>query len=63
MNIEERLQSKNEVRLASSILRAEATNIVPIIPNHYFSTSSSEIRDMFIDGYFMGAIFTITSGS
>ena len=56
MDIEQRLRSMFEIKLASSILRAEQTEVIPIIPNQYFSTASSEIRDMFIDGYFTGAI-------
>ena len=56
MNTEKELRSRSEAKLHSSILRAEATNVVPVVPHHYFAASSSEIRDMFIDGYFIGTI-------
>lgn len=56
MNTEQRLRSNFEIKLASSIRRAELTDILPIIPNHYFTKASSEIQEMFISGYFIGAI-------
>ena len=56
MTFEESLRSKFEAKLVSSILRAKEMNNVPIIPNHYFTPSLIETRDMFISGYFMGAI-------
>lgn len=56
MNIETELKSRDAARLQSRVVRAQSTRIVPVIPNHYFAAASSEIRDMFIDGYFIGAI-------
>lgn len=56
MKTEQRLRSMFEMKLASLIQRADQTEVIPIIPNHYFSAASSEIREMFIDGYFMGTI-------
>lgn len=56
MNIEKELMSRFKAKLHYSVLRAECTKVVPIIPNHYFAASSSEIREMFIDGYFIGTI-------
>ena len=56
MKTEKQLRSVFEMELASSIQRADKTEVIAIIPNHYFSAASSEIREMFIAGYFMGAI-------
>jgi hypothetical protein len=56
MSIEKVLRSRNEAKIHFCVLRAQETRVVPIIPNHYFTASSSEIRDMFIDGYFIGTI-------
>ena len=44
------------MRLDSSVQRAEQTDVVQMIPNHYFSAASAEIREMYIAGYFIGAI-------
>ena len=44
------------MKLASSTQRAVQTDVLPIIPNQYFSVASSEIREMFIAGYFIGSI-------
>jgi len=56
MNIEKELKSRYEAKLHYSVERAKSTKVVPVIPNHYFAASSSEIRDMFIDGFFIGTI-------
>ena len=50
------LRIKFEAKLAASISRAKKMNTAPIIPVHYFTPSLVEIRDMFIDGYFIGVI-------
>ena len=56
MNTEQGLRNNFEGKLPACLARAAATRIVPIIPNHHFSVASSEIRDMYIEGYFNGAI-------
>ena len=56
MSTGQQLRNIFELKLPSSIKRAEQTGVVSIIPNHYFSVASSEIRQMFIAGYFMGSI-------
>ena len=53
---EEILRLKFEANLASSVARAKKINAAPIIPVHYFTPSLVEIRDMFVDGYFIGVI-------
>ena len=56
MKTEQRLRSMFEIKLVSSVKRAEQTDVIPVVPNHYFSAASSEIREMFIAGYFIGMI-------
>jgi len=56
MNIEKELKSRYEAKLHNSVARSKSTKVVPVIPNHYFAAASSEIRDMFIDGCFIGTI-------
>ena len=56
MDIANELLKRYEAKLHYSVERAKNTKVVPIIPNHYFATSSSEIRDMYIDGFYIGTI-------
>jgi len=52
----EQLQQMDEARLAGRTERAARTSVHGIIPCHFFSASSSECRDVFIDGHYYASI-------
>jgi len=56
MYTEESFRGHLEAILPSCIERAKNSKITDIIPNKYFSRASSEVREMYIYGYYIGSI-------